>query len=125
MKLINSKKIIECNEIEEQVHYKEINKIYSKLCNLPNINCALIITDILDQKPKYEICKMHDVFDFIEYFDFKNGIDIYQDNDFITFVLNGTTFVKDGKLNIFLTYVKILPLDANGNVISIYIEDFI
>ena len=121
MNLLNSKLIMECDEFEEQKHNEEIQKIYNKFYQLPNIDCALVISNSTKKESKIEICKMHDVFDFVERFDFKNGIDIYNDDDFITFVLNGKTYEKNNELNIFFTFIKILPLDANGNPVKVYI----
>lgn len=122
MKLLNTKLSLECDEYEEIHHEEEIEKIYMKICKFPNIDCALAITDSFNDEPKIEICKLHDVFETLEKFDCKNGIDIYQDNLFITIVLNGQTYKKREEMNIFFTYVQVLPLDANGNVVKGYFE---
>ena len=52
----------------------------------------------------------------------KNGIDVYQDNDFLTFVLNGQTYEMNEEINIFYTFIKVLLLDASGNVIHSFVE---
>ena len=125
MKLLNSKPIVECDEKEELLHKDEVNKICNNIYKFTNIDCALVITDSENNEPKVMKCKLHDIFDYLENFDIKNGIDIYQDNDFLTFVLNGQTYKKENQIFIFNTFVKVLPLDAFGNVCKVYIENFI
>ena len=125
MQLLNEKLMLECNEQEELQHQEEIEKIALTLYKLPNINCALVITDSRHKEPRIEICKMHDIFEELEYFDITNGVDIYEDNDFLTFALNGQPYTKNGTTEIFLTFVKVLPLDANNNPIRVYVEKFI
>ena len=77
MQLLNEKLMLECNEQEELQHQEEIEKIALTLYKLPNINCALVITDSRHKEPRIEICKMHDIFEELEYFDITNGVDIY------------------------------------------------
>ena len=125
MLLLNSKKILDCNENEESIHENEIITILDNIHKIHNIDCALIINDSFNNEPKITKCKLHDVFEYLEYFDNKNGIDIYQDDDFLTFILNGQTYIKDNESHIYFTSIKILPLDAYGNVCKIYIDRFI
>ena len=122
MKLLNSKKVLDCNESEELIHHNEITKIIDTIYKMRNMNCALVITDSNNKEPKIVTSKLHEIFDCFEYFDMKNGIDVYQDNDFLTFVLNGQTYEMNEEINIFYTFIKVLLLDASGNVIHSFVE---
>lgn len=50
MKLINSNSILDCDEIEEEVHNQENNEFIEKLCDLPDYECAALFkrTDMND-----------------------------------------------------------------------------
>ena len=50
MKLINSKSILDCDEIEEEVHNQENNEFIENLFDLPDYECAALFkrTDMND-----------------------------------------------------------------------------
>lgn len=43
MKFLNSKSILDCNEFEEVQHNEETYRIFEKLLNFPDYDCAVII----------------------------------------------------------------------------------
>ena len=124
MILLNSKKILDCNLSEELIHENEIETIFNNINKLCNIDCALIINNSFEYESK-TICKLHDIYDFLENFDYKNGVDIYQDEFFLTICLNGQTYNINNESHILQTYIKIFPLDAYGKPCRIYIEKLI
>ena len=125
MKLLNSKSSIDCNEYEEKYHLNEIQTIYKNICKINNIDCALVITNSFENEPKIIKSKLHNILDDLAYFDIKNGVDVYQDEDFITFVLNGQIYKENNDYKIFNTFIKVLPLDVFGNPIKMYIDKLI
>ncbi len=67
MKLINSKSILDCDEIEEEVHNQENNEFIEKLFDLPDYECAALFkrTDMNDADSEATIkpCSLHDCFE--------------------------------------------------------------
>lgn len=107
MILLNTKSILDCNEEETEVHFKEIENIFEKCSNDNNLyNIKVSYLDPYQQKTK-EI-KVHQITmseleDFIQNFDIKNGADIYNDQKNLVFVLYGQTYNYDNKDHIITT----------------------
>lgn len=101
MILLNTKSILDCNEEETEVHFKEIENIFEKCSNDNNLyNIKVSYLDPYQQKTK-EI-KVHQMpmsklEDFIQNFDIKNGADIYNDQKNIVIKLYGQTYQYKGK----------------------------
>lgn len=99
MKLINSNSILDCDEIEEEVHNQENNEFIEKLFDLPDYKCAALFkrTDMNDADSEVIIqpCSLHGCFEMVEYVDAKNGVDIFNDGGFITFIVYGQHYKKN------------------------------
>ena len=101
MILLNTKSIIDCDEEETEIHFKEIETLFEKISNDENLyNVKVSYLDPYQQKTK-EI-KVHqipisEIEDFIQNFDIKNGADIYNDQKNLVFVLYGQTYRYEDK----------------------------
>ena len=91
MRLLNTKSILNCNELEEEKHNQENQDILSKLSNYPNYDCAAIIKYFdeanKDKEPIIKSCNLHNCDEMIEYVDSKNGVDIALVENFLTFIV--------------------------------------
>lgn len=101
MILLNTKSILDCNEEETEVHFKEIEDLFEKCSNdNHSYNVKINYLDPYQQKTK-EIkvhqMKMSEIEDFIQNFDIKNGADIYNDQKNIVIKLYGQTYQYKGK----------------------------
>lgn len=123
MKLINSKSILDCDEIEEEVHNQENNEFIEKLFNLPDYECAALFkrTDMNDADSEVTIkpCGLHDCFEMVEYVDAKNGVDIFNDGGFITFIVYGQHYKKNDKFYNVQHAIQIRPFDNNREYVYI------
>ena len=116
MILLNTKSILNCNEEETEIHFKEIENLFEKLST--NNHLCIIKVDHLDpyQKKTKEIkvhqMPMSEIEDFIQNFDIKNGADVYNDQKNIVIKLYGQTYCYKGKDYIITTqlYVRQTPL---------------
>lgn len=96
MILLNTKSILDCNEEETEIHFKEIENLFEKCSNNNNLyNVKVSYLDPYQQKTK-EIkihqMKMSEIEDFIQNFDIKNGADIYNNQKNIVIRLYGQTY---------------------------------
>lgn len=123
MYLLNSKPVLECEEEEFDVHSREIDKIYERIQDLPNFDCAVVIR-YLDEghlgKQHIEPETLHDVFEILERGDLKNGVDVYLDeNGYLNLISYGQGYVMNGKEYMVTTSYQILPYDENQNFLDI------
>lgn len=101
MILLNTKSILDCNEEETEIHFKEIENLFEKLST--NNHLCIIKVDHLDpyQQKTKEIkvhqMQMSEIEEFIQNFDIKNGADIYNDQKNLVFVLYGQTYRYENK----------------------------
>ena len=101
MILLNTKSILDCNENETEIHFKEIENLFEKISNENNLyNVKVSYLDPYQQKTK-EIkvhqMQMSEIEDFIQNFDIKNGADIYNNQQNLVFVLYGQTYNYENK----------------------------
>lgn len=101
MILLNTKSILDCDEKETEVHFKEIENLFEKISNdNHSYNVKVSYLDPYQQKTK-EIkihqMQMSEIEDFIQNFDIKNGADIYNDQKKLVFVLYGQTYNYEDK----------------------------
>lgn len=114
MKTLNSKSILQCkNEEEETIHSEENNQIFEQINNSPNYNCTVTIKFIdeanKDRNPIRIKTRLHDIEKIIEEStDFTNGVDIFEDNGKLLFVVHGRFFTKDGIHGIEETHVEVV-----------------
>ena len=116
MILLNTKSILDCNEEETEIHFKEIENLFEKISNDNNLyNVKISYLDPYQQKTK-EIkvhqMQMSELEDFIQKFDIKNGADVYNYNNHIFIKLYGQTYCYKGKDYIITKqlYIKQTPL---------------
>lgn len=122
MHLLDSKSILDCNELEEEIHNQEIQDVLSKLSNYPNYDCAAIIKYFdeanKDKEPIIKSCNLHNCEEMIEYVDSKNGVDIAIVEDFLTYIVYGQEYFKDVTYYITQIGIQIRPYDKNRNFIK-------
>ena len=101
MILLNTKSILQCDEEETEIHFKEIETLFEKTSNDNHLyNVKVSYLDPYQQKTK-EIkihqMKMSEIENFIQNFDIKNGADIYNNQKNLVFVLYGQNYNYDDK----------------------------
>ena len=120
--IANIKSILYCNEQEEKKHNQEILNILSNLKKYPNYDCAAIIKyfddENKDKKPIIKSCNLHNCEEMIEYVDSKNGVDIAIIEDYLTFIVYGRSYSKNGKLHLTQVGIQIRPYDKDRNFIK-------
>ena len=96
MILLNTKSILDCNEEETEIHFKEIESIFEKLSTDDNF-CIVEVSyldpiQIIDKCRRLIKMKLSEIENFIQDFDIKNGADIYNDQKNIVIKLYGQTY---------------------------------
>ena len=124
IKLLNSKSILDCDEIDTEKHNNEIIEFIEKIGEIENYECALICKyqDIANRNRKQIIkhCDLHDVINEIECFDFKNGFDVCIDDDgYIILRLFGQGYDFNDIYYLVETAVKVLPFNENRDFLDI------
>lgn len=126
MHLLNTKSILDCDEIEEEVHNQEIQDILSNLSNYPNYDCAAIIKYFdeanKDKEPIIKSCNLHNCDEMINYIDSKNGVDIAIIEDFLTFIVYGQGYFIDNISYQTQTGIQIRPYDSKRDFIFLNIS---
>lgn len=96
MILLNTKSILDCNEEETKIHFKEIENLFEKISNDENLyNVKVSYLDPYQKKTKetkVHQMQMSELEDFIQNFDIKNGADICNDQKNIVIRLYGQTY---------------------------------
>lgn len=121
MRLLNTKSILDCNELEEDNHNQEIQNILQKLQDYPDYDCAAIIKCFdeanKDKEPIIKSCNLHNCDEMIEYIDSKNGVDVAIVEDFLTFIVYGQSYYKNDKYYLVQTGIQIRPYDVDKKFI--------
>lgn len=101
MILLNTKSILDCNEEETEIHFKEIETLFEKYSNDDKMyDIKISYLDPYQKKRKHtknRQMKMSEIEDFIQNFDIKNGSDVYNDQKNLVFVLYGQTYRYEDK----------------------------
>lgn len=122
MKLLNTKSIVDCDELEELMHNEETKWLISQLKNLPNYECIVLKKQQgqLNGDEDISMVNLYHCLDVIEDVDFKNGIDLtIGDNNIFTIVAYGRMYKNDNQLNYYKTYIYIMPYDKNREFLDI------
>ena len=123
MRLLNTKSILDCNELEEEKHNQETQDILTKLLDYPDYECAAIIKYFdeanKDKEPIIKSCNLHNCDEIIEYVDSKNGIDIAIVEEFLTFIVYGQSYSVNDKYHLIQTGIQIRPYDREKNFLKI------
>ncbi|WP_337741357.1 hypothetical protein [Holdemanella biformis] len=126
MRLLNTKSILDCNELEEEKHNQENQDLLSKLSNYPNYDCAAIIKYFdeanKDKEPIIKSCNLHNCDEMINYIDSKNGVDIAIVEDFLTFIVYGQGYFIDNISYQTQTGIQIRPYDFKRDFIFLNIS---
>lgn len=126
MRLLNTKSILDCNELEEEKHNQENQDLLSKLSNYPNYDCAAIIKYFdeanKDKEPIIKSCNLHNCDEMINYIDSKNGVDIAIVEDFLTFIVYGQGYFIDNISYQTQTGIQIRPYDSKRDFIFLNIS---
>ena len=126
MRLLNTKSILDCNELEEEKHNQENQDLLSKLSNYPNYDCAAIIKYFdeanKDKEPIIKSCNLHNCDEMINYIDSKNGVDIAIVEDYLTFIVYGQGYFIDNISYQTQTGIQIRPYDSKRNFIFLNIS---
>lgn len=126
MRLLNTKSILDCNELEEEKHNQENQDLLSKLSNYPNYDCAAIIKYFdeanKDKEPIIKSCNLHNCDEMINYIDSKNGVDIAIVEDFLTFIAYGQGYFIDNISYQTQTGIQIRPYDSKRDFIFLNIS---
>lgn len=126
MRLLNTKSILDCNELEEEKHNQENQDLLSKLSNYPNYDCAAIIKYFdeanKDKEPIIKSCNLHNCDEMINYIDSKNGVDIAIVEDFLTFIVYGQGYFIDNISYQTQTEIQIRPYDSKRDFIFLNIS---
>lgn len=114
MKALNSKSILLCkNEEQEIFHNQENNQIFEQIFNNQNCDCIVAIKFVdeanKERNPIAIKTRLYDIERIIEDFiDFTNGVDIFENNGKLLFVVYGRFFTKDGIRGIEETHVEVI-----------------
>ena len=126
MRLLNTKSILDCNELEEEKHNQENQDLLSKLSNYPNYDCAAIIKYFdeanKDKEPIIKSCNLHNCDEMINYIDSKNGVDIAIVEDFLTFIVYGQGYFIDNISYQTQTGIQIRPYGSKRDFIFLNIS---
>lgn len=124
MIFINSKKILDCDENEEEKHNEEISKFLDNLYSLEDYICGVIIkrVDVVGKEQNEIIrdCTLHQCMDVIEYVDCKNGVDLYEEYGFITFYVYGQGYFYDNEYHYVTHVIQIRPFDKDKNYVNVF-----
>ena len=126
MRILNTKSILDCNELEEEKHNQENQDLLSKLSNYPNYDCAAIIKYFdeanKDKEPIIKSCNLHNCDEMINYIDSKNGVDIAIVEDYLTFIVYGQGYFIDNISYQTQTGIQIRPYDSKRDFIFLNIS---
>ena len=73
-----------------------------------------------DSEVTIKPCNLHDCFEMVEYVDAKNGVDIFNDGGFITFIVYGQHYKKNDKFYNVQHAIQIRPFDENKEYVYLF-----
>jgi len=124
MLMLNEKSCIGCDEFEFEKHGKEIEELMEKLMKLEDYDCV-VFHKYLDLAHKDKEMKVIDsnlwnIYELVEYADFKNGVDILIDDEgFLNLSVYGQSYKMDGNDYFINSIFKIIPRDKDWNFLDI------
>lgn len=124
MRRLTAFSILDCDEIKEEVHHRQIEDIFNKILKLKINECEYEIRKVDDYHSKnFQSEKINgEVEDFehiLERQDFKNGVDVFldQDKNFI-FKVYGQGYEYKGKHHLLETDVIMRFKDSDKDKVS-------
>lgn len=124
MKAINKQSILDCDEIEKELHDEEMNQLDQALFALPDYPCDFKVTFLDDYHKEMNFPLVYEshlqqIFDFLETQDIKNGMDAFiSDENNLVFILYGQGYTARGKEGILTTQVTVIAFDENINPVD-------
>ena len=113
MELLNSKSILDCNELEIEQHNQECSTIIENLHKYDDYDCAVIYKYFdeasKEKEPVIKQCNLYDCLDMLQYADIKNGVDFSIVEGFLTFICYQIHLVTTG--------IQIRPYNDNREFI--------
>ncbi|GAY70412.1 hypothetical protein ScFU149_10650 [Streptococcus canis] len=126
MNLLHKKSILDCSELEERIHQAETNQLLEMITSLPNFDCDFEVTfeDDYHKKMNYPLfyeSNLHQISDFIETRDIKNGVDtLLTEDNHLSFRAFGQHYTAEGKDGILTTLITVkcfgegrMPIDMS------------
>ena len=106
MKALNKESILDCDELETELHDAEIKQLDEQLFLIPNY-------------PLFYESYLQNVMEFLESQDIKNGVDAFvDDHQNLVFVLYGQGYRAEGKEGILTTQVTVKAYDEDKKPIN-------
>ena len=126
MLMLNEKSSIDCDELELEKHSEEIEELMEKLIKLEDYDCVVLHKYIdlahKDKEMKVIDSNLWDIYELVEYADFKNGVDILIDDEgFLNLSVYGQTYRMDGNDYFINSIFKIIPRDKKTGTFLIYL----
>ena len=117
MILLNTKSILQCDEEETEIHNNEIEMLFNQhLSSNPNL-CKITTTYLnsyqKDTKPETsQVINIYELNDFIQKYDIKNGLDVFQDTNNYDIILKlyGQGYWYNNDANLVTTQLRITKL---------------
>ena len=123
MELLNSKSILDCNELEIEQHNQECSAIIESLQKYDDYDCAVIYKYFdeanKEKEPVIKQCNLHDCLDMVQYAGIKNGVDFATVEGFLTFICYGSEYEYNNQMYLVTTGIQIRPYDKERNFIRI------
>lgn len=113
MKRLTTYSILTSSDDKEEQHMKEVEAIFSKIYGLVNYLCVYDISYIDKYhskiiKPKSEYNELHNFEEILEKTDFKNGIDIFlDDEDTLVFIVYGQGYKYQYEYSLVTTKITV------------------
>ncbi|EFY02725.1 Uncharacterised protein [Streptococcus dysgalactiae subsp. dysgalactiae] len=124
MKILHSKSIIECTELEEVIHQAEMDNIMNLVFELPDYDCELSVTYIDDYhknhwSPYFLESNLHRVQELLQNEDLKNGVDVFvtEEND-LAFKAYGQSYTYQGNVGVLTALVTVTCLGEGRSPID-------
>lgn len=115
MILLNSKSILHCDELDEEIHNKEIQDAIDEIISYKDFDCALICKyqDIGHKNIEQRIdsCCFSELLEHLGTRDIKNGVDLYTDGQYLVFLVygQGYTMIDTNEYHLVIEAIKIMP----------------
>lgn len=113
-----------CSELEEEIHHAEMEQLQLAIMNLPDYSCEFYLTFVDDYHKmmnfplEYE-SHLHQVFNFIDEQDIKNGVDPFlTDEGDLVFRTYGQGYTYQGKEGMLTAQILVKVFDDKGQALD-------
>ena len=123
MELLNSKSILDCNELEIEQHNQECSTIIENLHKYDDYDCAVIYKYFdeasKEKEPVIKQCNLYDCLDMVQYADIKNGVNFAIVEGFLTFICYGSEYEYNNQIHLVTTGIQIRPYNNDKDFIRL------